>query len=123
MPNPIRVFVYRCPDPKGPSFAVRELASGNVIEREEVWLADAVFEVSPSGRHRSLSEQRRTVHAGVFGTLLKTPPRRPSCEVIVRYRPSESPFFVDDERRPVHDAPLVHLIKGKTYIAREDHWL
>jgi hypothetical protein len=121
--DPQRVFVYRNPDPHAAKFAVRDLASGDVKERDEVWLADAVFEVSPSGRFRSLRDQRRTVHAGVFGTLLDAPPRGLRCDVAVRYKPSESPFFLNDDYRPVHKAVVVHLVQGRAYVPREDRWL
>jgi len=119
----LRVFVYRCPDPHTQRFAVRDLASGTITELEEVWLADAVFEVSPSGRLRSLCEHRRTVHAGVFGTLLKVPPRKSRCDVAVRYRPKDAPYFLNEDHRPVHKAHLVHLVKGKAYVPREERWL
>ena len=42
---------------------------------------------------------------------------------MVRYRPSEAPFFLNDEHRPVRNAALVHLIKGKAFVPREDRWL
>jgi len=115
----VRVFVYRCTDPKSPRFAVRDLASGTITEVDEVWLADAVFEVSPSGRYRSLRENRRTIHAGVFGTLLSAPPHRSGCVVNVRYRPAEGPYFLNEEHRPVHKATLVHFVRGKAFVPRE----
>ncbi|MEA2630068.1 MAG: hypothetical protein QOE66_287 [Chloroflexota bacterium] len=118
-----RVFVYRNPDPNAAKFAIRDLASGAVTVLDEVWLADAVFEVSPSGRYRSLRQRRRTVHAGVFGTLLSAPPRGTRCDVPVRYKPAECPFFLNEEHRPVHEAKLVHLVQGKAFVPREVHWL
>jgi hypothetical protein len=118
-----RVFVYRNPDPHSAKFAIRDLASGVVTVLDEVWLADAVFEVSPSGRYRSMLGHRRTVHAGVFGTLLDAPPRGPRCEVAVCYKPAECPFFLNEEYRPVHKARLVHLVRGKAYVPREARWL
>jgi len=119
----LRVFVYRCPDPHSPRFAIRNLESGTITEVEEAWLADAFFEVSPSGRLRSLCQHRRTVHAGVFGTLLSAPPRQARCDVAVRYKPTEPPFFLNEDHRPVHEARLVHLVKGRAYVPREDRWL
>ncbi len=123
MAGPQRVFVHRSTDPHAAMFAIHHLASGAVSERDEVWLANAVFEVSPAGRYISLREHRRTVHAGVFGTLLKTPPRGPQCDCPVRYRPAESPFFLNDDYRPIHEAELVHLVDGEVYVPREDRWL
>src|SRR5262249_62369131 len=119
MSDPQRVFVYRSPDPNAPTFAVRDLATGTVVERDEVWLADATFEVSPSGRYRSIQQKRRTVHAGVFGTLLNAPPTGKRCDVPVRYKPKESSYFLNEEHRPVHSAEVVHLIHGKAYVRRE----
>jgi hypothetical protein len=118
----LRVFVYRCADPQTKRFAIRDLATGDVTESEEVWLADAIFEVSPSGRYRSLCE-RRTVHAGIFGTLLRTPPSGSRCEVSVRYKPTEAPYFLNEDHRPVHKAAVVHLVKGNAFVPREERWL
>jgi len=123
MTDPRRVFVYRNPDPDAAKFAIRDLASGDVTELDEVWLADAVFEVSPSGRFRAMQKRRRTVHAGIFGTLLNAPPRGTRCDVPVRYKPSECPYFLNEEHRPVHEAKLVHLVMGKAFVPRECHWL
>ena len=46
MGRPHRVFVHRSADPRAPKFAIHDLTSGTVTERDEVWLADAVFRVS-----------------------------------------------------------------------------
>jgi len=119
----LRVFVYRCPDPNSPKFAIRDLASGTVTEMDELWLSDAVFEVSPSGRLKSLYDRRKTVHAGIFGTLLDAPPRGSRCDAVVQYRPADSPYFFDDEYRPIHNARLVHMVSGRAYIPRAEHWL
>jgi hypothetical protein len=123
MSDPQRVFVYRCPDPQLAWFAVKDLATGTVVERDEVWLANAVFRVSASGRYRSLQEKRRTVHAGVFGTLLHAAPSGKRCDVPVRYQPKESSCFLNEEHRPVHEAAVVHLVQGKAYVRREVDWL
>jgi hypothetical protein len=118
-----RVFVHRTTDPRAPKFSIHDLVSGDVIQRDEVWLADAVFEVSPNGRYQSLIRHRRSVHAGVFGTLLEAPPRETRCDCPVRYRVGESPFFLNDEYRPVHEAAVVHFVDGLVFVPREDRWL
>lgn len=123
MSDPGRVFVYRCTEPGEPRFTVRDLVTGTVTESDDVWLSDAVFEVSPAGWLVAVAEHRRTVHAGVFGTLVSPPRRELRCDLAVRYRPAESPWFFDDENRPIHEASLVHLIKGGAYVRREDRWL
>jgi hypothetical protein len=120
-----RVFVHRSTDPHAPKFSIHDLSTGAVTERDEVWLSNAVFEVSPAGRYRAIREHRRTVHAGVFGTLLPGPPspRAPHCNCQVRYRLSDSPFFLNEDYRPVHEARLVHFIDGQVYVPREARWL
>jgi hypothetical protein len=118
-----RVFVHRTTDPRAPKFSIHDLISGAVIQRDEVWLADAVFEVSSAGRYQSLSTHRRSVHAGVFGTLLEAPPRGPRCDCPVRYRVGEAPFFLNDEHRPVREAAIVHFVNGLVFVPREDRWL
>jgi hypothetical protein len=120
---PGRVFVHRSTDPQGPKFSIHHLASGNVTAQDEVWLADAIFEVLPAGRYLALRERRRTVHAGVIGTLLETPPRGPRCDCVVRYAAPEAAYFLDDEHRPVESAELVHLVGGKVYVSRSERWL
>jgi hypothetical protein len=73
--NGPRGFVHRSPGLAERKFTIRDLSSGQVSVVDEVWLANATFEVSPAGRLRALREHRRTVHAGTFGTLLDRPPR------------------------------------------------
>jgi hypothetical protein len=123
MTGRVRVFVHRSTDPDAPKFSIHHLTTGLVIEQDEVWLADAFFEVSDSGRYRSIREHRRTVHAGVFGTLLEGPPREAHCDCPVRYKTDDDPFFYNDDYRPVHQAELVHLVDGKVYVPRDDRWL
>jgi hypothetical protein len=118
-----RVFVHRSADPTAPAFAIHDLDTGTVTERDEVWLAAAVFRVSEAARYQSLREHRRKIHAGVFGTLLETPPAGPRCDVPVRYQVTESPYFLNDEYRPVHKAVLAHFVAGKVYVPREPRWL
>ncbi len=89
--NGSRVFVYRSPSLHERKFTIRDLSSGLVSEIDEAWLADAIFEVSPSGRLRALREHLRTIHAGIIGTLLDRPPRGLRCEVAVRYDPAPAP--------------------------------
>jgi hypothetical protein len=120
---PGRVFVHRSTDPSAAKFAIHHLASGSITARDEVWLADAVFEVSPGGRYRSLRERRRLVHAGVMGTLLEAPPRGVRCDCAVRYAVAEGDCFLDEEHRPIHEAALVHLVGGKVYVDRGERWL
>jgi len=121
--NGPRVFVHRSPGLAERKFTIRDLSNGQVSVVDEAWLADATFEVAPAGRLRALREHRRTVHAGIFGTLLKRPPRGLRCDVAVRYQPSRAPYFLSEEHRPVLEAPLVHLVQGTAYIPREERWL
>jgi hypothetical protein len=123
MPATARVFVHRTTDPHAPKFSIHDLATGAVVEQDEVWLADAFFEVSDSGRYRAVIEHRRTVHAGIFGTLLSNPPRGARCDCPVRYMPGRDPFFLNDDYRPVHKARVVHLVNGMVYVPREARWL
>jgi hypothetical protein len=124
MPAPARVFVHRSSDPRAPKFSIHHLASGAVTEQDEVWLVDAFFEVSDSGRYRALLDHRRTVHAGVFGTLVEGPPRGAQhCNCPVRYKPTEDGYFLNEDYRPVHTAEVVHLVGGTVYVPREDRWL
>ena len=118
-----RVFVHRSSDPHAPKYSIHDLATGAVTERDEVWLVNAFFEVSDSGRYRALLAHRRTVHAGVFGTLVERPPRGAQCDCPVRYRPNQDACFVNEEYRPVHAAEVVHLVGGVVYVPREDRWL
>jgi hypothetical protein len=118
-----RVFIHRSSDPHAPKFSIHDLATGAVTEKDEVWLGDAFFEVSDSGRYRALLEHRRTVHAGVFGTLLQGPPRGARCDCPVRYKPNQDACFLNEDYRPVHTAEIVHLIDGMVYVPREDRWL
>jgi hypothetical protein len=123
MVAPARVFVHRTTNPRAPKFSIHHLATGEVSERDEVWLVDAFFEVSDSGRYRTLLDHRRTVHAGVFGTLVPAPPRGTRCDCPVRYKPNEDACFINDDYRPVHTAEVVHLIGGMVFVPREDRWL
>lgn len=116
-----KVFVYR--NLVLQKFAIRDLNSGRETYADEVWLANASFVVDKGGWHWAIREGRRCIHAGIVGNRLEDPPRGPRCEVAVRYHPQLNPYFVDEDGQPVHNATLVHMIAGLTYIPRQARWL
>ena len=122
--DPQRVFVYRNTDPLAPKFAIRDLTSGDLSRSatRSGWPTPCSRSRRPDDSGRS-SEQRRTVHAGVFGTLLDAPRAGRGATSPCATRPAESPYFLNDEHRPVHEALLVHLVAGKAYVPREARWL
>lgn len=115
-----RVFVYR--NRVRNMFAIRDLETGQVTAADEVWLRDATFAVSQTGRLQALREHRRVLHAGVIGTLVPPPAREPRCDMTVHYNPRRDDYFTDEDDHEVQKAKLVHLIHGKTYIPRERRW-
>src|SRR5262249_33753210 len=103
--------------------SIRHIASGAILDVEEVWLRDATFAVSQSGRLLALRRNRRTIHAGIIGTVLDVPPPRSPCDVVVNYHPRRDTEFRDQDDRPVYDAPLVHLAGTRVYIPRLGSWM
>lgn len=116
-----RVFVYR--NMVRSTYAVRDLESGRVIDRDEVWLRNATFAVSQTGRLQALRQGRCILHAGIIGTFVMRPPVVPRCEMKVRYNPRWDSDFTDEDDHVVHKAPLVHLVNGRAYIPRQHTWL
>ncbi|AEJ92032.1 hypothetical protein SEA_HEATHEN_85 [Mycobacterium phage Heathen] len=117
-----------------PVFAYRNLHSGmwslraeagphkgKVIgHTESVALIDCQLKVSESGRQRVIREQKKNVHAGVVGTIVRDFDPRPydwegEYARKLSYNPYKAPSFtVDDES--VSYATMVHLADdGKAY--------
>ncbi|MDR3639015.1 MAG: hypothetical protein P4L84_34740 [Isosphaeraceae bacterium] len=116
-----KVQVYR--NLRNGTFTVRHVVSGVRVDRPEVWLGDARFEVSHAGRLLALREGRRTLHACVVGILLEAPPLGARCDLRVNYHPEHETDFTTAEGRSVHEAKLVHMVDGRVFIPREERWL
>jgi hypothetical protein len=116
-----KVFVYR--NLRKHKFSIRDLATGQVTDADEVWLSGATFVVSQAARLRMLREGRRNIHAGVVGTLLAHAPHGARCDVAVRYHPYQGPYFTAAGDQAIHEAPLAHFVEGIVYVPEETRWL
>jgi hypothetical protein len=116
-----KVFVYR--NLRKQKFSIRDLATGQVTDADEVWLSGATFVVSQAARLRMLREGRRNIHAGVVGTLLAHAPHGVRCDVAVRYHPYQGPYFTATGDQAIHEAPLAHFVEGIVYVPEETRWL
>ncbi|AOT25449.1 hypothetical protein KIP29_gp15 [Mycobacterium phage BabyRay] len=130
----IESYKGRSIGPRTPVFAYRNLHTGKWSLRAEagqhkgkvighadsVALLDAHLKVSESGRQRVIREQKKNVHAGVVGTIVRDFDPRPydwEGEYARRlsYNPYKAPSFTVDGDS-VSYATMVHLADdGKAY--------
>jgi hypothetical protein len=109
-------------------FSIKESKNGNLISHAGVCsLTNAVFDVSPKGRERSIRECRRRVHAYAIGVLkylswdLYSPVQVESLletgwqQITYDLRPDHPEFYFKDYAtyRPVKETKSV-LLSGKT---------
>ena len=115
-----RVFAYRNLHKAAWSLrAVDGADKGKVVgHADAVILSGAEFQVSEAGRRRVIREGRKSVHAGVVGTIEPTLHAAGLLGTRVRYSPYEAGYFtLSHTGAAVMSAEFVDLDEqGKAYI-------
>ncbi|AEV52134.1 hypothetical protein [Rhodococcus phage RGL3] len=117
----MRVFVYWNLHKK--VWSVKALEGphkGRVITRSPwVTLRDVTPRVSEAGRQRVLREQRKNVHAGLVGELVRTTRRSDEPEGRgITYNPYKFSSFVHrDDETPYEGSPLAYLNESQVTAA------
>jgi hypothetical protein len=87
-----------------------------VLHSEAIKLADVTFKVSEAGRQRVLREQRKNVHAKVYGYYQGTEVRSLEGFREAYYNPYKTETFVDYHTgEPLHEAEEVILINKQIF--------
>lgn len=99
--------------------SVRNTSRKVILHRDTVVLRDGDFRVSEPGRERVLENERKNVHAMVYGYWAEECPVE--CPVAVRYNPYEDPYFktVEGGER-IEEADWVIIEKDRCYIPKRD---
>jgi len=98
-------------------FSVQEKVNGSwkVVEyTNEIFIRNATFKVSESGRQRVLKQKRKNVHAFILGERFPFIPKSFVYRDEISYNPYKGPnFMVLSENKPLDRAKYVAIIGGK----------
>ena len=98
-------------------FSVQEKVNGSwkVVEyTNEIFIRNATFKVSESGRQRVLKQKRKNVHAFILGERFPFIPKSFVYRDEVSYNPyKQGNFMLVSENKPLDRAKYVAIIGGK----------
>jgi hypothetical protein len=98
-------------------FSVQEKINGSwkvVQHTKELYLRNATFKVSESGRQKVLKEKRKNVHAFIIGERWPFIPKAFVYRDQVSYNPYAGPnFMVKTENKPLDCAKYVTIVDNK----------
>lgn len=112
----MKIFSYRNLHKKGVVWSLKNVKTGLVVGYATTALfKDVELKVSQAGRKRVLQQQRKNVHAGVKGVLVKRLPANLKW-IRARYNPYETETFTDMQGNPILTAKYAKLNKKGLWV-------